>query len=279
MQHREEEPVGSKPVKVESGSGTKLIETLENFVPSADFDDYLERAENFFELIEITDTKFKRKLIVHFIGLPALKKLQQLLYPQTHKDVTNEVVIEKLKSYFSPKKNRIGQSVEFFKRNQKDFETVADFAVELQALSKHCDFGLFLDKALRDKFIAGLWNAKIQGELMNCEDGTTFDQAVTKAKNLAQIDEDLKTRGQDEDKRNKHGGPAKRSQSGRSQKTHVKKEYTCYGCGKKGHIIRNCWRKRNMNGLACSDDELDLQEPDYETQLYHVANFPLFRKL
>lgn len=303
MQHREEEPVGSKPVKVESGSGTKLIGTLENFVPSADFDDYLERAENFFELNEITDTTFKRKLIVHFIGLPALKKLQQLLYPQTHKDVTYEVVIEKLKSYFSPKKNRIAQSVEFFKRNQKDFEKVADFAVELQALSKHCDFGQFLDKALRDKFIAGLRNAKIQGELMNSEEGTTFDQAVTKAKNLEQIDEDLvrmktkqeyanrinagqymrrsrsKTRGQDEDKRNKHGGPAKRSQSGRSQKNHGKKEYTCYGCGKKGHIIRNCWRKRNMNGLACSEDELDLQEPDYETELNHVANLPLFRKL
>ncbi|XP_062710422.1 uncharacterized protein LOC134288719 [Aedes albopictus] len=284
MQHTEEEPVGSKPMKVESGSGTKLIGTLENFVPSADFDDYLERAENFFELNEITDTTFKRKLIVHFIGLPALKKLQQLLYPQTHKDVTYEVVIEKLKSYFSSKKNRIAQSVEFFKRNQKDFEK-------------------FLDKALRDKFIAGLRNAKIQGELMNSEDGTTFDQAVTKAKNLEQIDEDLvrmktkqeyanrinagqymrrsrsKTRGQDEDKRNKHGGPAKRSQSGRNQKNHGKKEYTCYGCGKKGHIIRNCWRKRNMNGLACSEDELDLQEPDYETELNHMANLPLFRKL
>ncbi|KAL1376483.1 hypothetical protein pipiens_016870 [Culex pipiens pipiens] len=153
----------------------KLIGTLGNFVPSADFDDYLERAENFFELNCITDDEFKRKLIVHFIGLPALKKLQQLLYPKTHKH---------------PQKNQIAQSVEFFKRSQHEFEKVADFTVELQALSKHCVFEQFLDAALRDKFIAGLRNAKIQAELMNSHDNTKFDDAVTKAKNLEQIEEE-----------------------------------------------------------------------------------------
>lgn len=66
--------------------GAKLIGSLDNFVPSADFDDYMERAENFFELNGITDDTFKRKLIVHYIGLPALRKLNQLLYPKTHKD-------------------------------------------------------------------------------------------------------------------------------------------------------------------------------------------------
>lgn len=94
--------------------GAKLIGSLDNFVPSADFDDYMERAENFFELNGITDDTFKRKLIVHYIGLPALRKLNQLLYPKTHKDVTYEVVVTKLKTYFSPKRNRIAQPVNFF---------------------------------------------------------------------------------------------------------------------------------------------------------------------
>ena len=85
-------PEVKEDAKAEPEHGMKLIGTLENFVPSADFDDYLERAENFFELNSITDDVFKRKLIVHFIGLPALKKLQQLLYPKTHKESTYKEV-------------------------------------------------------------------------------------------------------------------------------------------------------------------------------------------
>lgn len=294
---------GSQAAKVEAVSGVKLIGTLENFVPSADFDDYLERAENFFELNDIKDDTFKRKLIVHFIGLPALKKLQQLLYPDTHRDVTYETVIEKLKSYFSPKKNRIAQSVEFFKRNQKEFENVADFAVELQALSKHCAFGEYLDKALRDKFIAGLRNAKIQGELLNSDDDTTFERAVSKAKNLEQIEADLvkmkskqeytnrinagqymrrsrsKTRGQDDGKHSQQGSRERRSFSRKSSRNQGRKVITCFGCGKKGHIVRNCWKKRNMNGLASSDDESDLRQTGSESELHHVTNLPLYRKV
>ncbi|XP_055522540.1 uncharacterized protein LOC129716727 [Wyeomyia smithii] len=286
-----------------SSQAVKLIGTLENFIPSADFDDYFERAENFFELNDIKDNTFKQKLIVHYIGLPAMKKLQQLLYPKTHKEVTYEEVIEKLKSCFSPKKNRIAQSVEFFKRTQNEFEKVADFAVEIQALSKHCEFGEFLDKALRDKFIAGLSNAKIQGDLLNSSDDTTFEKAVTVAENLEQIEADMmkmkskqeyanrinagqysrrsrsKTGGQEDGKRSQHRSPAAWSQSKRKTKNRDKKDLTCYNCGKRGHFARNCWGKRNMNGLMSSDDEGGPVGTNSEAEMHHVANHPLFRKI
>lgn len=194
-----EEETKKEAAEAKPEYGAKLIGTLENFVPGSDFEDYLERAENFFELNAIKDDGFKRQLIVHFIGLPALRKLQQLLYPKTHKDVDYKTVTEKLKSYFSPKRNRIAQSVEFFKRNQQDFEKVADFAVELQALSKHIKFGDFLDMALRDKFVAGIVSSKIQGELMNSPDDMTFEQVVEKAKVLEQIELDVM------DMKTKHG--------------------------------------------------------------------------
>lgn len=283
--------------KVEPEHGMKLIGTLENFVPSADFDDYLERAENFFELNCITDDEFKRKLIVHFIGLPALKKLQQLLYPKTHKESTYNEVTDKLKAYFSPKKNRIAQSVEFFKRSQNEFEKVADFAVELQALSKHCVFGQFLDAALRDKFIAGLRNPKIQAELMTSADDTKFDEAVTKAKNLEQIEEDQQkmkakqeyanringgnftrrnrstTRKPQQSERGQRSSPQRRSISRGGPRGH--KDFRCYACGKKGHMARSCWSNK-ANVVSRSDDDSVVDSDD---EINHVVNVPLFKKL
>lgn len=231
--------------------GAKLIGTLENFVPGSDFEDYLERAENFFELNAIKDDGFKRQLIVHFIGLPALRKLQQLLYPKTHKDVDYKTVTDKLKSYFSPKRNRIAQSVEFFKRNQQDFEKVADFAVELQALSKHIKFGDFLDMALRDKFVAGIASSKIQGELMNSPDDMTFEQVVEKAKVLEQIELDvvnMKTKNGALNRVNSNAGRWSRKDKTR---TDSRGRETSRFRGRSSSGTRSTW-KQKQNGRSSS---------------------------
>lgn len=290
--------------------GAKLIGSLDNFVPSADFDDYMERAENFFELNGIKDDTFKRKLIVHYIGLPALRKLNQLLYPKTHKDVTYEVVVTKLKTYFSPKRNRIAQSVDFFKRNQQEFEKVADFAVELQALSKYCVFGDFLDKALRDKFIAGITNAKIQGELMNSEDNSTFEQAVAKAKVLEQIEEDMakmkvkngavnrvntnagnyarRDRGRSRGRTGSHGrrnsaSQGRRNSMSRHNPRRNRSTIRCFNCSKPGHIARFCkFPKDRMNSAASVTDDDGSSESSECSQLRainHVASEALFHEL
>nr|XP_019539330.2 uncharacterized protein LOC109410246 [Aedes albopictus] len=303
---------GSKMIIGEESAsvGAKLIGSLDYFVPSADFDDYMERAENFFELNGITDGTFKRKLIVYYIGLPALRKLNQLLYPKTHKDVTYEVVVTKLKAYFSPKRYRIAQSVDFFKRNQQDFEKVADFAVELQALSKHCEFGDFLDKALRDKFIAGIASAKIQGELMNSDDNSTFEQAVAKAKVLEQIEEDMtkmKVKSGVVNRVNTNAGSYARRDRGRSRERSgykgrgnsanrgrrdsrprqgsSKKRSTirCFNCFRMGHIARFCrFPKERLNSAASvtDDDETSVSSDGSRPRaINHVASQALFHEL
>lgn len=51
-------------------------------------------------------------------------------------------------------------------RFQQESETVTDFAVELKRLAASCDFGAFLDEALRDRFVAGLCDRGTQAELL-----------------------------------------------------------------------------------------------------------------
>ena len=51
---------------------------------------------------------------------------------------------------------------------------------ELRSLAKSCSFGNYLDTALRDQFVCGLQNQKIQQELL-CTRNLTVGQALDKS--------------------------------------------------------------------------------------------------
>lgn len=54
----------------------------------------------------------------------------------------------------------------FYKRNQAMWESVVEYVVELRKLATYCEFGTFLDWALRDRFICGLRDEAIQKKLL-----------------------------------------------------------------------------------------------------------------
>ena len=64
---------------------------------------------------------------------------------------------------------------------QRDKETVADYVAELRRLSKTCNFGDYLDTALRDQLVCGLNDRKTQKELL-CIKNLTLTVATDKAR-------------------------------------------------------------------------------------------------
>ena len=60
-------------------------------------------------------------------------------------------------------------------------ESVADFVAELRRLARNCQFGDFLDEALRDRLVCGLQNEAIQRRLLT-EAKLTFAGALELAK-------------------------------------------------------------------------------------------------
>ena len=58
---------------------------------------------------------------------------------------------------------------------------MADYIAELRRLTTTCEFGIFLDKALRDKFVSGLFKESIQQRLL-----AEADLTLKKALELAQ---------------------------------------------------------------------------------------------
>lgn len=187
---------GTKEVikEVQAQVQQKLIGEIEQYVPGEDFEDYLERTENYYELNNIKDNVFKKRLIIHSMGAETYTQLKKLMAPLKPTDGTYkyEDVTEKLRSYYCRKKNEIVEHFTFNKRNQQQGESATDYAVELQSLAKKCEFGTFLDKALRDRFVAGLTNSNIQEKLLNKDAKLKFEEAVKEATTYETSKEEVK---------------------------------------------------------------------------------------
>jgi len=77
----------------------------------------------------------------------------------------------------------IAESFHFGSRYQKQDESSSDFIVALKKLSIYCNYGKFLNRALRDRVVCRLNNPKIHNKLLNTED-LSFEKACQIAKSM-----------------------------------------------------------------------------------------------
>ena len=90
-----------------------------------------------------------------------------------------------------PKPLVIAERFYFYRRNQAADETMAAYVAELRRLSAHCEFGDFLEDALRDRFVCGLWSEEIQKRLL-AEDKVTFTRTLEIAQGMEAADRNAK---------------------------------------------------------------------------------------
>ena len=83
-----------------------------------------------------------------------------------------------LLQHYKPKPLIIADCFAFHKWDQRPEEKVNEFLTELRKLAWSCDFGDFLEQALRDKFVCGLANLNLQKRLLT-EKNLTLEQAVS----------------------------------------------------------------------------------------------------
>jgi hypothetical protein len=76
-----------------------------------------------------------------------------------HTSMTN--IVQALEKHFNPAPFEIADSFHFGTRG----ESIGEYVVALKKLAIHCNFGEFLNRALRDRFVCGLNNVKIQNKL------------------------------------------------------------------------------------------------------------------
>lgn len=158
-----------------------------------------------------------------------------------------------MKKYMDPQKNIIAERYKFNKRERNSEESVSDFIVEIKGLSQSCDFGDFLDSALRDKLVCGVNHNIVQSKLLS-ESRLTFEEACKIARGIETTSSDLQTlRG--EAQVNKVGvfartrlGP-RPDDNKRQNKVARYQNYQCYSCSGFGHTQKYCFRNKDNNQL------------------------------
>lgn len=86
-------------------------------------------------------------------------------------------VVSALKNNYSPRRSVVSERYQFNQKKQAAQETVAEFVVQLKKLAPFCDFGTFLEQALRDRLIASLHSEAICCRLLAMSDSKlTWDR-------------------------------------------------------------------------------------------------------
>ena len=129
----------------------------------------------------------KHAIFLTEVGPEVYSTLSNLLVQGKPKDTQFTDIVRILEKHYNPKPHEIAQSFYFGTRNKKSEESVGDYVLALKRLAVHCNYGEHLNWALRDRFVCGLNNPKVQNKLLNTED-LTFEKACSIAKIIEMAD-------------------------------------------------------------------------------------------
>ena len=114
------------------------------------------------------------------IGSTTYALLSSLLAPVKPGDKPFAVLSETLLCHFDPKPLVIAEQFHFHRCNQASSESISEYVAELRRLVTHCEFGDYLEQALRDRLVCGIRHENTQKRLLS-----ESDLSLTKAIEMA----------------------------------------------------------------------------------------------
>lgn len=228
---------------------------LQQFQPEAEsIGAYLERVDMYFLANDIAREK-KVPVFLSVIGGKTFSLLRDLLAPAKPHEKSLQELADTLRTHYEPKPLIIAERFYFHQRTQKATETVAEYVAELRRLATNCEFGEFLNDALRDRLVCGLRNPSIQKRLLS-EAELKLAKAVELAQGMEAADSNAKQlQGGEGASLNRTGAnwtgakPCYRCGGTNHHASACRfREETCHKCQKKGHLARVCRGQKAHSG-------------------------------
>ena len=153
-------------------TGTAPIGQLQEFNPDNEtISAYLERFELYMSVNGIAAEK-KVSTLLLLLGRKHYTLIRGLVSPEKPENKSFEDLKSLLENHYSPEPIVIAERFNFYQRNQKSGESIADYVACLRRLASTCKFKTFLSEALRDKLVCGLNSEAIQKSLLAKKDLT-----------------------------------------------------------------------------------------------------------
>ena len=130
------------------------------------WDVYVELMESFFQANDIDSDEKRRAVLLSTIGSCTYTVLRNLTAPKAPLEKPLKDLLKLLKEHYAPRPNPIVQRCKFYSRNRQSAERIPVYFSELRALAEQCEFADYLDTALRDRFIAGINDDRLQRRLL-----------------------------------------------------------------------------------------------------------------
>lgn len=213
---------------------------------------WVKRFETALSLFNADATK-KRQLLLHYMGATTYNVLCDKVLPNEPETLQYEVIVSTLENHFNPKANEILENYRFHLRKQQSGESCEQFLVALRLLAKGCNFGDYLNIALRNQLVFGLKNQAIQNRLLE-KKSLTLDDAINIAKAYEVAEKEgceLHQKGATSEVNKIHEkqrakSPEKKTANTKGQertareKDKVIKSKQCFRCGNANHMANKC---------------------------------------
>ena len=237
-----------------------LLGHIEHFDPAVEqWTQYVERLEQFFVANDVTgdDKAVKRRAtFLSVVGRDAYNLLRSLIAPEKPTEKTFEQLVAVLTEHYSPKPTEVMQRFRFNSRARKEGESVAEYVAELRKLTEFCNYGVALNKMLRDRLVWGVKNASIQKKLLG-ESDLTLDRAIQIAQSTETAEQNLREMDGEAHKvvqyMSKKQNSAKRGENSANKREGFQREdrgsrrdQCCFRCGKTGHNEWDCFYKDSV---------------------------------
>lgn len=258
------------------------VGNMEQFYPGAHkFDEWVERLEFYFDVNDIKDNK-KASWLLTLVGGEVYSVLKSLINPEKPSSKTYEEIVRILLKHYEPENNVIAERYKFNTRIQYEYESISDYVIVLRNLASTCNYGTFLDDALRDRFVCGILNPTIQCTLLQkieltfetaCHTAQAIEMTEAQMKFLKPELQNLKVQNDvhedhdDDDQHHQTDDQQHQTDEKKKNKPNCHrcgrrqhnpnfcpaKEWTCYTCKEVGHTSLVCPKKNNKTTDNCSN--------------------------
>ena len=132
-----------------------VVGTVPQFEAFANFEEWTEVLEAWFDSNSITNDAQRRSVLVTSIGGKAYHQLRALVQPNKPSDKSYAECKAALKGHYSPQKSEIIQRYKFNTYSQRTGASISQFVANLRQLSEGCNF-TDLKNMLRDRLVLGV---------------------------------------------------------------------------------------------------------------------------